>query len=38
MPIRSFRCNNTQALFSGKTPGRFRQFASVAERKLQMLD
>ncbi len=36
--IKSFRCRNTQALFEGKCPRRFRTIAAVAERKLQMLD
>lgn len=36
--IKSFRCRNTQALFEGKRPRRFRAIAAVAERKLQMLD
>ena len=36
--IRSFRCRHTQALFEGRCPPRFRAIATVAERKLQMLD
>jgi toxin HigB-1 len=36
--ITSFRCQDTQALFGGKRPRRFRAIAAVAERKLQMLD
>ena len=38
MTIRSFRCADTEALYSGKSPRRFRNIESVAERKLQMLD
>ena len=38
MTIRSFRCANTEALFEGKSPKRFRNIESVAQRKLQMLD
>lgn len=36
--VKTFRCKDTQALFEGKTPRRFRAFAAVAERKLQMID
>jgi len=36
--IKTFHCKDTQALFEGKCPRRFRAFAVVAERKLQMLD
>ena len=36
--IKTFKCKNTQALFDGKCPRRFKAFARVAERKLQMLD
>ena len=36
--IKSFHCKDTQALFEGKCPRRFKAIASVAERKLQMLD
>ncbi len=36
--IKTFHCRDTQALFEGKGPGRFRAIARVAERKLQMLD
>ncbi|HUL12182.1 MAG TPA: type II toxin-antitoxin system RelE/ParE family toxin [Methylococcaceae bacterium] len=36
--IRTFRCKDTEALFSGGSPRRFRAFQARAERKLQMLD
>jgi proteic killer suppression protein len=36
--IKSFSCRDTQALFEGRAPRRFRAIARVAERKLQMLD
>lgn len=38
MSIRSFACKNTEALYEGKKPKPFRDFESVAQRKLQMLD
>jgi len=38
MTIQSFRCPDTQALYEGKKPKRFRNIEAVAERKLQMLD
>jgi toxin HigB-1 len=36
--IKTFHCRNTQALFEGKCPRKFKAFANIAERKLQMLD
>lgn len=38
MTIRSFRCSDTQSLYDGKKPRRFRNIEAVAQRKLQMLD
>lgn len=38
MAIQSFRCDDTEAVFEGKKPRRFRNILIVAERKLQMLD
>ncbi|MBI3523930.1 MAG: type II toxin-antitoxin system RelE/ParE family toxin [Betaproteobacteria bacterium] len=38
MTIRSFRCADTEALYEGKSPRRFRNIENVAERKLQMLE
>lgn len=38
MTIRSFRCAETEALYEGKKPRRFRNIEAVSERKLQMLD
>jgi len=38
MTIRSFRCEDTEALYKGQHPKRFRNIEAVAERKLQMLD
>jgi proteic killer suppression protein len=36
--IQSFKCKDTQALYEGKSPRRFKAFLSVAERKLSQLD
>ena len=36
--ITSFRCKDTQNLFEGNCPLKFKPFCAVAERKLQMLD
>ena len=36
--IRSFQCSDTDALYEGRHPKRFRQIEAVAQRKLQMLD
>lgn len=35
--IRSFRCSDTERLFGGTCPKRFRQFRQQAERKLILL-
>jgi toxin HigB-1 len=36
--IESFRCKDTEALYRGESPKRFRAIQSVAVRKLQMLE
>jgi len=36
--MRGFRCKDTQALFEGRHPKRFRAIRTVATRKLAMLD
>jgi proteic killer suppression protein len=36
--IQSFKCKDALALYDGKSPRRFRAFASIAERKLAQLD
>lgn len=36
--IKSFHCKETQALYGGNCPRRFKAFQAQAERKLQMLD
>ncbi len=36
--IRSFKCRETEAVFEGRSPRRFKAFAAVAERKLAQLD
>ena len=36
--IQSFSCKETQALYEGENPRRFKAFISVAERKLSQLD
>ena len=38
MTIRSFRCADSEAIYAGKHPRRFRNIENVAQRKLQMLD
>ena len=38
MSILSFCCPDTEALFAGRHPKRFRNIEAVAQRKLQMLD
>jgi proteic killer suppression protein len=36
--IRSFKCKDTQALYEGQCPPRWRAIQEVAERKLTQLD
>ena len=36
--IQSFKCKDTLALFEGKSPRRFKAFATVAKRKLSQFD
>ena len=36
--IQSFKCKDTQALYEGRSPRKYRAFASVAERKLTQID
>ena len=36
--IQSFRCKDTQALYEGRSPRRFKAMTRVAERKLAQLD
>ena len=36
--IKSFRCKDTEALYAGNSPKRFRAIEAVAIRKLQMLE
>jgi proteic killer suppression protein len=36
--LQSFRCKDTQALFEGSCPRRFKALAKVTERKLAQLD
>ena len=38
MSIQSFKCKNTENLFEGGKPKRFRNIETVATRKLQMMD
>lgn len=38
MTIRTFLCQDTEALYEGKHSRRFRNIEAVAQRKLQMLD
>lgn len=38
MTIRSFRCADTESLYEGGSPKRFRNIENVAQRKLQMVD
>ena len=36
--IQSFNCKDTQALYEGKSPKKFKAFLAVAERKLAQLE
>jgi toxin HigB-1 len=36
--IQSFKCKDTLALYEGRSPRKFKAFASVAQRKLSQLD
>jgi toxin HigB-1 len=36
--IESFKCRDTQALYEGRSPRRFLAFATIAVRKLALLD
>ena len=36
--IQSFKCKDTQGLYEGKSPRKFKAFLAVAERKLAQLD
>jgi len=36
--IQSFKCKDTQALYEGKNPRKFRAFVAVMERKLAQLE
>ena len=36
--IQSFKCRDTQALYEGKSPKKFKAFVVVAERKLAQLE
>lgn len=38
MSILSFKCKDTQKLFEGDSPKRFKNIQTVAERKLHMLN
>lgn len=38
MPIKSFSCRDTEALFNGRRVARFRNIETVAIRKLAMLN